>query len=183
MHNRGGSWKPDIFTCQFVDQRARELAGRGRAVGWDAADIRNELLLNLWRRQWNYDPRKGRWTTFVRLVTDHHIADLLVKWRRRQRVPQRSMEPMALASDIDDRCHDRRFGRRRPGCRSAFELRQDVAAVLDRLPTADVQLCQQLKLHPIAEVARRLGCSRTTIYQRIRRIRLTFEGAGMRGYL
>lgn len=176
-------WTPDPFTRGFIAQRVRELRERGRLAGWETDDIRNELLLNVWRRQGWFDPRRGSWTTFVRLVTDHHVADLLTRWRRHQRLPQTRVLPIELEASLDEQIHDRRLGGRRRSGHCSAQLIRDVAEVLEQLPEADRLLCRELRLYPIAEVARRFGCSRSTVYQRIRRILPFFERSEMRGYL
>ena len=59
----------------------------------------------------------------------------------------------------------------------------DLMAVLDSLPPPLREVAELLMTDSVAEAARRLGKSRSTIYGRLARLRERFEDAGLARYL
>jgi RNA polymerase sigma-70 factor (ECF subfamily) len=58
-------------------------------------------------------------------------------------------------------------------------LRMDVARVLDTLPEDLRDLCERLRESNMAEIARETGIARTTLYDKLTRIREAFRQAGL----
>ena len=59
---------------------------------------------------------------------------------------------------------------------------EDVTNVIQTLPPDLRELANSLKSQSISEVARRSGVPRTTLNDRVRRIRTVFDKAGLRAY-
>ena len=71
-------------------------------------------------------------------------------------------------------------------CRSAEEridLDIDLDRAMAKLPKELRRLCDLLTENSIAEVSRKLGVARSTLYSAIYKLRKVFEKAGLKDYL
>ena len=84
--------------------------------------------------------------------------------------------------EIDARSR-RRFGRQRRTDEDLVQLAIDLADVIATLPESWQTLLELRKTKTMSEVANEMGVPRTTLNDRIRRIRQRFENAAMRDYL
>lgn len=124
---------PELGKCAFEwDQRLTDIASataehfaqkvaRRRGLSQaDREDLRQDILLAMVRRAHGYADARGAWSTYVKLVAQHAVAD-------RAHVPERlprAADADALARDIADP-HDLRHD---------MVLRLDLARTLAALP-------------------------------------------------
>ena len=63
------------------------------------------------------------------------------------------------------------------------DLASDVATVIAELSSEDRELCERLQSQPLTEIARELGIARSTLADRLQKLRSQFEQAGLQHYL
>lgn len=91
--------------------------------------------------------------------------------------------PTELAQTIGERELDARLGRRRRSEEELAQLALDLADVIATLPESWQKLLELRKTQTMPEIASEMGVPRTTLNERMRRIRQRFEKAGMRDYI
>lgn len=139
------------------------LRGKLRLTTTDRQDWEQEVLIAAWRALPQYDPTKAALRTFLERVIGNRLASLV---RGRHRVP--------VFVGLED-YHSIDL------CEAAqVELGRDVRTVVAQLPEPERRLATVLVSCTPAEASQRLGIARSTVYERIRRIRIAFELAGYR---
>ncbi len=164
----------------LIRRKARQLIGRAGFRADDREDIEQELHLLLLKRLTAFDPIRGPLERFVTRVLGRYGTNLLRRQRAGKRDHRRTRPPATAGPEglADDA--------RRPQRRSQEELSDlaaDVANLLRQLPPTLRDLAARLQSASLAQVARDLRVPRTTLYSRIRRLRQSFEDAGLRAYL
>lgn len=164
----------DPFARGYLTQKAQQLDACVPCTPCGRDDYLQDLQLDLIRRRARFDPRRSRWTSFVRLVVDHRSAEL----RRRC---------------LTGRCHAQRsaalspeWGGSDPAPSLTVEQRErsiDVAESIGHLRSEDQQLCHLLMCNSVSAAAAELGLSRNQIQHRITSIRTRFQDAGLAIYL
>jgi RNA polymerase sigma factor (sigma-70 family) len=165
-----------------VRRKARQLIGRAGFRAFDREDIEQELALRLWEGLRNFDPEAGSPGAFVATVLARAAHSLLR--RRNSRKRGKGHVHCSLATEYEDSegnlTGDQTdlvlCGADRPH-ELAFDLAHDVAVVLAQLPPRLRELAEDLKHQSVAQIARRAGVSRSTIYGRIAELRAAFADA------
>lgn len=168
---------------------ARKLAQIG-----DREDIEQELHLKLLKYLASYDPQKGRRQAFATAIVKRQAANLLRAKRAMKRdhrgVRSLSMElaneeegPVELADTISQRHSGARLGRATREEHELAALAMDIRDVIASLPHELADLAARLKTDSLSQIARDLGIPRTTLADRVRKLRRCFEQAGLRDYL
>lgn len=185
----------DVFTHNYICRTAIRLHGRcidDPAVTRD--DLQQSLYLCLVRQLPNFNPCRGAWTNFVKMVVDHAAIDVRRTFRRPTlgrsvkpslRLPDLQTFDNALVLrpfDVDLGGHGRRTGYWPLSHTERVDLQTDVESMLQRLNLRDRKLCGLLGLRPTVEAAASLGLARSTIYEQISRLRRTFEDRGLAKY-
>jgi len=160
------------FARVLIRHKVRRLASRVRAADLTCEDLEQELTLQLLRGLSRFDPDRGHPHAFVTIVLDAAEA-MFVRERtigKRRSGPHRSLhglEQPAVQYGPDEQ----------------DDLRLDVAALIQRLPTELRTLAERLSVDSIAQVARDLGIPRSSLQRRIERLRRRAEDAGLHDYL
>jgi RNA polymerase sigma-70 factor (ECF subfamily) len=179
----------------LVNHQVRRLTHCRAFSRSDAADLSQELRLEIWRRMPAYDPKRGRRGTFVRHLLENKSISLVrtkIAGKRDFRKNAdsqngRGFEPgvdMAERANTLDASACR--SRRGLGTRNAFEssdVRNDVARVVSTLPCDLQKLCRLLGDMTVTETSKELGQSRQKVYAAISRLRQRFEDAGLQAYV
>jgi RNA polymerase sigma factor (sigma-70 family) len=143
--------------------RARRAVASGEVPWFDGEDLQQEGLLAWWRKLPQFDPNRAGLRRYVELVISSRLASVRRARRRRPR-----LQPL----DEDHEYVGDGWARR-------IELRTDVRRVLATLQDSDRRLAVVLMTHTSTEASRLLGIARSTVYARIRRIRVVFVDAGL----
>jgi RNA polymerase sigma factor (sigma-70 family) len=134
----------------------------GRLTAGEREDWIQELLIAAWRALPRFDSARGSLRTYIERVVANRCTSL-ARSRR-----QSMVEPL----ETHQHCLSTLDGI--PG----LERRLDVQGVLDSLAASDRELALALSEYNVAEAARKLHRSRSTLYPRISAIRSRFEAAG-----
>jgi RNA polymerase sigma-70 factor (ECF subfamily) len=180
----------DDYAVRIIKHKARQLIGRYGLTIFDREDLEQELMIDLLQRMRHFNPAKAKKSTFMARIVERHIATLLEA--RHARCRDWRMCRMSLNTPHENDRGDTREmidrvdseGTLRPCQPDTREseinnLRMDVARVLDTLPEDLRDLCERLRESNMAEIARETGVARTTLYDKLTRIRAAFREAGL----
>ena len=184
---------PEAF--RIIRRKALQLIGRAGVTRDDREDIEGDLTLHVLEQLAKFDPSRGKIGAFVNRVVENKAADLIdsrCAARRDYRHDLCSLsDPIQNGEDttvsIED-IVDQDAVRSQRG-HSELSLEEQVARKIDleralaRLSPELQDLCRRLMRATVSEVAAALGVPRTTLYGPLKRIRETFEEAGLREYL
>lgn len=180
---------PTTRISRNIRIRSARLARSGAVPGLDAEDIEQELRLDLIRRARNFDPAKSSFDTFADRIVANRVATLAsaTAAMRAERavlcidapvgdddggLTLADVLPEAAALDPVDE-FSLTHG---PG------LRGDVGRLLAALCPATRQVAMAVSQLSISEAACALGVHRSTIYERLSRIRVIATEMGLDGY-
>ncbi len=185
----------DTFCTNLVRMTAQSLVDDGVYPPGDRADVIQELTIVLFERQGDFDPERGKWSTFVKQV----VTSKTVSFRRKQgadcrrdglgleslstRIADEDGQQTELGYTVredQDLCF---AGQRRRSDVELLELGEGLATVIDQLPADLAALCERLKTQSLSEIAEELGMPRSTLANRLARIRAAFERGGLRDAL
>lgn len=128
----------------------------------DREDIEQEAVVACWPALGDFDPNRASLATYIECVVASRIASACRAHRRR-----RSDRPLAFASDHRaTQVFDHRG------------LRIDVKRLLSVCTDGERSLASLLMEHTPSEAGRMLRVARSTIYERIHRLRRRFAAAG-----
>lgn len=180
----------DEYASTFSRVKARQLARLAGYSNADRDDIEQELLLEYILKIRQYDPSKGKKSTFVSSILERRISTLM-EHRFAQRRDCRveialTAEPFSEDYDNSKNLHDGIDLDRwlinacqESNMNSINELRIDIQKVLATLPTTLRDLCERLHGSTLQEISRDTGVSRHALYARMKKIREAFYLAGM----
>ncbi len=186
----------DAYAVQLIRRKARQLVGRAGFTEDDQEDIEQDLTLDLLHRLPKFDSLRASLHTFIARVVEHGVARLI----ERQEAPMRDYRrcTCSLNDPIrDDRAdgaergdfisqEDYLKGIGQPALLLAdgVALKLDLERLLSTLPPELRDLMSRLDNgQTIAEIARDIGLSRGTLYDRMKELRLLAEEAGLKAYL
>jgi RNA polymerase sigma factor (sigma-70 family) len=154
-------------------------------------DLLQECLSHWWEKRGSY--REGRGAsrkTFMAKV----IKNKLLELKRKEETSLRRVN--GDASSLDKRFGESAGGRRNwtlhdtlkapespSGRETGRDLQGDLTVTLGNLPPEDLELVQLLREgDSVTHISERLGIHRSTVYQRIKRIRKLFVDSGLQDY-
>ncbi len=183
------------FAGRYIRKKARHMVGKAGLTRSDRPDIEQELSLALYQRLHRFDPAIAPWHAFVATVISRFAASLLAARHARKRrggcvaasLNAHSVGENGHWSDLTQIVEPRHVSAATAHyTRNPFELallRMDLSAVTKRLPFDLKHLCFRLQHESVSEVSRRIGCSRSALYRRLRKLRQIFAAAGLDDFL
>ena len=184
----------DKYAADLIRHKARQLVGKAGFTEDDRPDLEQELMIDLLQRMRHFNPAKAKKTTFMARIVERHISTILearFAQCRDWRLCQTSLnEPLDNGEgdtteriDFLDSEGSLSGGTRETRERLAHEIRMDLGQAIASLPEELRDLCLRLHDSTMAEVAREMGIPRTTLYDRLNKLRDAFREAGLEDYL
>ena len=150
---------------RIATARAFAMAARYRLPYQDRADLRQEALLELWRKSPLWDVRRSSWPTFAERVVANKLSSVMrSKCSRRAGALQHKPLTSAIKSAAP---------------RVPIDLSIDVRRMLAAAAPFDRSVADCLFDNSPAEASRELGVGRTSVYRAIERLRGNFTAAGL----
>ena len=145
--------------------RALATAARYRLAYQDRADLRQEALLELWRKARLFDVRRSSWPTFAERVVANKLGSVM-----RSRCSRRagSLQPEPLSGGADAAAP-----------RVAIDLCIDIRRVLAAAEPFDRSVARCLIDNSPSEASRELGVGRATVYRAMKKLKDAFAEAGL----
>lgn len=168
---------------------AHRLVGRVRLPAHDVEDLRQDLLLDLLERLPAFDARRGTLGAFAGKILTHKAARL-AKIICRERT-WFGVVPVSLEEPTSSRCgeprghlfsEDQGLAAHLGQPTDAFariERRLDLVRALGALDDDDLRLCAELYHATADRLAARGRAPRSSLYRRVKRIRLELMAAGL----
>jgi RNA polymerase sigma-70 factor (ECF subfamily) len=126
-------------------------------------DLAQEVSLRLWCALREYDASRASLRTYTERIVDRHVASLLRRRKAKKRTRDDDMDLPASSIELLVR----------------IELRADIDRAFIDLGRLDLRVARLLlQDYKPAEVARKLGIPRTTVYRSIDRMRTALSRAG-----
>ena len=174
----------DKYAADLIRHKARQLVGKAGFTEDDRPDLEQELMIDLLQRMRHFNPAKAKKTTST--ILEARFAQC-----RDWRLCQTSLnEPLDNGEgDTTERIEfldsegSLGDGTRETRERLAHEIRMDLGQAIASLPEELRDLCVRLHDSTMAEVAREMGIPRTTLYDRLSKLRDAFREAGLEDYL
>lgn len=178
----------DDLAMKFIKERVKQMMGKYGYTASDREDLEQEFALHLLNRlQRLKEPIEDRQGFFRHVISQHAIAMI----RRREAEKRDHRRERSLSEKVNDddgtsveMARTIPADHARPRLDAAprdrlgdWEQAQDVAAVMAKLPSDLRELCERLKVHSVAEVARRMGVPRRTLRNAIEELRRRFDEA------
>lgn len=187
---------PDLgrFDFGIIRKKVLQMIGRAGFMRQDHSDLEQELLARLLQSLKSFDPQKAHRNVFVTAVVNRDVASILRDKKAAKRDHRRVCSLNVRievteegTAELADTIGDQERNAQRGQCpRSPEELAQlamDVADLLPDWPEELRRVAEELTTKSKSQAARDLGIPRSTLYERVRRIRQLFEKAGLREYL
>ena len=187
-------YAPDItdkFTTQLIRRTAQMLVSDGFYPSSDLDDVIQEIGLALFQRADKFDPKRARWSTFVKMAVRSAAATL----RRKQRadfrqaasevaslnvmIPDEDDQLVDMGATIGQDEYHRGQGRVHVSHADQVDRTLDVRTATASLPAELQEIAVRLERQSVREMARELNVSRTTLNRRIAEIQAYFCRAGL----
>jgi DNA-directed RNA polymerase specialized sigma24 family protein len=154
----------------------------------DIHDVRQDLLVEVFRRAGFYDPGRAALSTFIELVT-RHAADMVASRRVTDRqVVRRSIDDPIVCGDGSRAPlgnllpEERGLGAFWAGCPDPFmavEERIDLERFVQRLPDDLRRLCRLLQTETPTVAQRHSGLSPALFYRQLQELRMRLRAIGL----
>lgn len=184
------SWTPDPETKAMIVAKSSRLARVAPFTPSDRDDLFQVLLQAWFQNHLRHDLTRGPIWAFRKAILDHAASNLLRDARATKRCCQQLVS-IEIADTSRGSCQrfdphrDRRLLPRKSHLaqQEQWELRTDVAQVIQILPPIEARLCEELKHSTLAEISRRTGVPQSTLSSRLSAVRRTFERHRLERYL
>ena len=145
--------------------RARGAVASGAIQRADREDLEQEAVVACWLAMANFDARRASLPTFIECVVASRMASVV-----RATHHLRALRSLDRAADL---CAASMF--------SGHELRIDIERLLEDCSDSERRLARLLTEYSPTQASRILGVARSTVYERIRGLRMRFAPAGPKG--
>ena len=181
-------------TIRRIRFLASKLSRQNAVPGMDREDLEQDLVLDLLQRIGRHDPARASLETFAEHVIDNRVATLTRPCARLRAERQMvSIDAPRPSSDSDAAIRtsmpDDNLDHRQQRCEAhadienGLSLRIDIERFVGKLTPA-LRLCADImRGGNIAEGASKAGLHRSTIYERLARLRAEATAIGLHEYL
>ena len=180
----------DTYAARLIRTKAHQLIGKAGFTENDRQDLQQDLMMDLLQRMRHFNPAKAKKATFMTRIVERRISTLLEArharcrdWRRCRlslNTPHGNDrgDTRELIDHVDSQGN---LGNSEKETlhEAISNLHIDIERVLDTLPEDLRDLCERLRESNMAEIARETGVARTTLYDKLTRIREAFREAGL----
>ncbi len=163
------TWKLDLI---------RERAKHYRLQPADVDDAIQEIAIELLDFEWTFDPENpATEKTALTVVIDNKLKTLRTSEQRFQnrmeRVRQSKRSPQRSTLDSNGSIQE-------PSYRESLSRTNDIRTAMAALDLPEREICELLSEgHSVAEIARRLGCSQTSVRTHMATVRERFQELGV----
>ncbi|TWT29814.1 RNA polymerase sigma factor [Thalassoglobus neptunius] len=169
------------FAGRLIQKKAGQICWSLNLNAHDREDLEQSFRLEVWRRAEAFDSGRGCWRAFVTTMLDRLTA---TEYRKRRAT---KLNVRSLSDEIDDQTSlgdllSGQDGRRRRGVANDSEreriVREKLQWLRDQLDLDGQKITEMLLHLHVSEVARRLGIPRSTLVDRIHKLRRPLQTLG-----
>jgi DNA-directed RNA polymerase specialized sigma24 family protein len=184
----------EAFLARLIKKKVRQMIDRADFRPGDEPDIEQQLRLKVTQHLSAYRGDQGHLLAFLTAIVERKVASILRDGNAEKRHPRRVVSlniqvavrdegPVELGATVTQQEAGNRLGVKFLDHETAFNLKHDVDATIQKLTPDERKICEALKHGSITQVSLELGIPRTTIYDMIARWREQFQDEGLREYL
>ncbi len=146
-HSPHNLTEPELFFLaeKIIKRQARLLIGLFGFTEHDVPDIQQELFLELYKRKENFDPEKGKESTFIARVVESKVLDLIKERQAECRDWRRCRDSLNRTVILPDIGVIEKIETLESEQNSDPLLILDVTLILERLSPDLQEFCQVLK--------------------------------------
>ena len=183
--------RPDLdrFEHGLIARKVKQMIGRAGLTREDLDDLRQELTAKAIQSLQSFDPQRGHRRAYLVAVVERDVAKVLRdRSAAKRKCPGiRSLDAdlgrFALIHCLDESIRTAHCGHRPRTDVELWALSEDVSAALALLPDDLRDLAEQLKTKSIDQIAEEWSVPRTTLNDRVRKLRQRFEHEEFYKYL
>jgi RNA polymerase sigma-70 factor, ECF subfamily len=183
------------YAVWIIRYKARQLVGSTGFNESDIEDLEQEMMLEVFFRLPKYDSKKAKLSTFISRILEHRISTIIEErnaLKRDLRLCKLSLNDEVRLKeggtvkridgyDIEE--YIKRTGRLSRSLEEKLDISIDLKSLIASLPQDLRTLCERLKTKNVTEISRDTGIPRSTLYERINKLRKLLEDSGLRDYL
>jgi RNA polymerase sigma factor (sigma-70 family) len=177
----------DPILIKAVRYHAKRLKRYPCFAGLEVEDLEQELLMEVLPSLVIYDETRSQWKTFLSSIITKRAINLLIRAQRGKRAAFHFSLPLELYESAEEEVNEALlYSSLMPQRHDSYERLEcqiDIDRILPHLSPEAAALCIQLKSATLSEIARTLGCPRSSLYSLIEEIERAFENAGLKSYL
>jgi RNA polymerase sigma-70 factor (ECF subfamily) len=175
----------ELIAGDIIRAKVRQITRRHRFGHPEREDLQQDLFCRVFGCLKSFDPERGGIKAFIAVIVDSGISNFIRSQRTKKKTLCRTSDVSHRASldNLSEYEWHASRSRRPRRFEDQSELKIDIETIQAQLAADQRDLAERLKTKPISEVARELGIPRTTLNERVRRLRRHFEKAGLREYL
>ena len=162
----------------YVRIKAKELIDSKHFPPDLLSDIQQDFALEIVRQMEKYNPEKSKEYTFAQRVIEHKIANML----KHKNALCRNGSACLSFSDLKNEDINK-VDLMTPDCTYSYGMKHDLQEITAALPEELYDICTLLQSMSIADIVREVGLPRSTVFNRIKRIRKLFKEKYLDKYL
>ena len=172
--------EPELFSLaeKIIRRQARMLIGLFGFTEHDVPDIQQELFLELYKRKENFNPEKGKESTYIARVVESKVLDLIKQRQAECRDWRKCRDSLNQTVTLPDIGVIEKIETLESEQNSDPLLILDVTLILERLPLDLQEFCQVLKYYDKNEVLEDYSASRSTFFSKLQALKDIFIQAG-----
>lgn len=173
--------EPEFFFLaeKIIRCQARLLTGLFGFTEHDVPDIQQELFLELYKRKENFDPEKGKESTFIARVVESKVLDLIKERQAECRDWRRCRDSLNRTVTLPDIGVIEKIETLESEQNSDPLLILDVTLILERLSPDLLEICKVLKYCDRNEALEDYPASRSAFFRKLQALRDIFLQAGL----
>ena len=183
----------DANSIRAIRSKSRLAVQQRHITCSDIDDIEVELALHLRQQMSKHDPARGTFRTFVSRVLDNRILVMVSERQTRyfnyeaiglDDVLRDPDDELVVGDIVPEAVAEGLGGSELSRSSDRINLRVDIERALQKLTPEQRELCILLaETWSVSMIAREMGISRDTVYERKRQIRCVFRRLGLDAYL
>lgn len=182
------------FAGAYIRRIARALSHQSGFSPSDQDDLQQEMYIRLLERFPQFDPAKGCFNAFVKLIVKQFASNACrhVRAQKRDRRWDTSLSHMVegeggakieLAQVVGPNELNSRLARAERPKEQLVDLSHDVVTLLKSLPPRLRKIAKRLPDRSVAQIANELGIHRSTVHAEVRKLQAIFTKANFHDYL
>jgi RNA polymerase sigma-70 factor (ECF subfamily) len=169
----------DRTVADYIRIKAEELVGTGPFPKDDKEDIQQEFALEIIKQTEKYDSFKAKKYTFIQRVIENKIANML----KYKKALCRSNVVYFSLNNNTEKILDQPESLHSNNAIRSYAIKNDLEEAIASLPKELRNICCFLKSLNVSETARKTGLPRSTVSNRIKRIKKLFQEKNLHKYL
>lgn len=181
------------FASNFIRRTASALARQSGFSPSDQDDLQQEMLIHVLERLPQFDPTKGCFNAFVKLLVKQYTSNVCrhVRAQKRDRRNDMSLSLFVqgegglieLAQIVGPNELNSRLAREERPQEELVDLSHDITTFLKTLPPRLRKIAKRLPDRSVAQIAKELCLHRSTVHAEVRKLQVLFSQAGFQNYL